>query len=275
MEKPKKRLEWIERNNPDMQQWAIQYLNGKGADISKQTTYDELVRWSDNWPENSEKRELLKNMKGAWRQKKLRESKDGRQANNFIISLLAKRKLKNLASSRKATITETLEWLIQSGFELKEQYKTQARTLNEDNLKSLRNERNEQNAASILASKLSETLTEICKLKLQIETLAPDHQTLPIPPKEKIEELFNIRKTTLLSTNSIFDAEDIRKYRKLIKPKIQSQVQDKDKDKDKSDEEIIDIISSIPELTKKRQQESATTSHQPPRTKPEDHSEKI
>ena len=256
-----------------MQQWAIQYLNGKGADISKQTTYDELVRWSDNWPENSEKRELLKNMKGAWRQKKLRESKDGRQANNFIISLLAKRKLKNLASSRKATITETLEWLIQSEFELKEQYKTQARTLNEDNLKSLRNERNEQNAASILASKLSETLTEICKLKLQIETLAPDHQTLPIPPKEKIEELFNIRKTTLLSTNSIFDAEDIRKYRKLIKPKIQSQVQDKDKDK--SDEEIIDIISSIPELTKKRQQESATTSHQPPRTKPEDHSEKI
>ena len=95
------------------------------------------------------------------------------------------------------------------------------------------------------------------------------------PPKEKIEELFNIKKTTLLSTNSIFDAEDIRKYRKLIKPKIQSQVQDKDKDKDKSDEEIIDIISSIPELTKKRQQESATTSHQPPRTKPENHSEKI
>ena len=274
MEKPKKRLEWIERNNPDMQQWAIRYLNGKGADISKQTTYDELVRWSDNWPENSEKRELLKNMKGAWRQKKLRESKDGRQANNFIISLLAKRKLKNLASSRKATITETLEWLIQSEFELKEQYKTQARTLNEDNLKSLRNERN---AASILASKLSETLTEICKLKLQIETLAPNHQTLPTPPKEKIEELFNIRKTTLLSTNSIFDAEDIRKYRKLIKPKIQSQGKDKDKDKDKdkSDEEIIDIISSIPELTKKRQQESATTSHQPPRTKPEDHSEKI
>ena len=209
-------------------------------------------------------------MKGAWRQKKLRESKDGRQANNFIISLLAKRKLKNLASSRKATITETLEWLIQSGFELKEQYKTQARTLNDDNLKSLRNERN---AASILASKLSETLTEICKLKLQIETLTPNHQTLPTPPKEKIEELFNIRKTTLLSTNSIFDAEDIRKYRKLIKPKIQSQVQDKDKDK--SDEEIIDIISSIPELTKKRRQASATTSHQPPRSKPEDHSEKI
>lgn len=267
-----------------MQQWAIRYLNGKGADISKQTTYDELVRWSENWPDNSEKRELLKNMKGAWRQKKLRESKDGRQANNFIISLLAKRKLKSLASSRKATITETLEWLIQSGFELKEQCKSQARTLNEDNLKSLRNERN---AASILASKLSETLTEICKLKLQIETLAPDHHTLPTPPKEKIEELFNIRKTTLLSTNSIFDAEDIRKYRKLIKPKIQSQsqsqiqiqvqiqIQDKDKDKDKSDEEIIDIISSIPELTKKRQQESATTSHQPPHTKPEDHSEKI
>ncbi|WP_157384262.1 hypothetical protein [Pseudomonas helleri] len=270
MEKPKKRLEWIERNNPDMQQWAIRYLNGKGADISKQTTYDELVRWSENWPENSEKRELLKNMKGAWRQKKLRESKDGRQANNFIISLLAKRKLKNLASSRKATITETLEWLIQSGFELKEHYKTQERTLNEDNLKSLRNERN---AASILASKLSETLSEICKLELQIETLAPDHQTLPTPPKEKIEELFNIRKTTLLSTNSIFDAEDIRKYRKLIKPKIQSQ--GKDKDKDKSDEEIIDIISSIPELTKKRQEKSATTSHQPPRTKSEDHSEKI
>ena len=272
MEKPKKRLEWIERNNPDMQQWAIRYLNGKGADISKQTTYDELLRWSENWPENSETRELLKNMKGAWRQKKLRESQDGRQATNFIISLLAKRKLKSLASSRKATITETLDWLIQSGFELKEQYKTQARTLNEENLKSLRNERN---AASILASKLSETLTEICKLKLQIQTLAPDYQTLPTPPKEKIEELFNIRKITLLSTSSIFDAEDIRKYRKLIKPTIQSQIQDKDKDKDKSDEEIIEIISSIPKLAKKRQQEFSTTSHQTPHTKPEIHSKKI
>lgn len=270
MEKPKKRLEWIERNNLDMQQWAIRYLNGKGADISKQTTYDELLRWSENWPENSETRELLKNMKGAWRQKKLRESQDGRQATNFIISLLAKRKLKSLASSRKATITETLDWLIQSGFELKEQYKTQARTLNEENLKSLRNERN---AASILASKLSETLTEICKLKLQIQTLAPDYQTLPTPPKEKIEELFNIRKITLLSTSSIFDAEDIRKYRKLIKPTIQSQIQDKDKDK--SDEEIIEIISSIPKLAKKRQQEFSTTSHQTPHTKPEIHSKKI
>ncbi|MDU7557648.1 MAG: hypothetical protein E7K65_07255, partial [Pseudomonas sp.] len=223
-------------------------------------------------PENSETRELLKNMKGAWRQKKLRERQDGRQATNFTISLLAKRKLKSLASSRKATITETLDWLIQSGFELKEQYKTQARTLNEENLKSLRNERN---AASILASKLSETLTEICKLKLQIQTLAPDYQTLPTPPKEKIEELFNIRKITLLSTSSIFDAEDIRKYRKLIKPTIQSQIQDKDKDKDKSDEEIIEIISSIPKLAKKRQQEFSTTSHQTPHTKPEIHSKKI
>ncbi len=225
MKKTNYELSWIEKNNQEMQEWVIKYLLKKGISIQARTWHDDIINSAQNWSENAETREILKTMNGAWRQKKLRERQDGRKASNFIISISAKRKLKALAFSRKTNMTETLEWLIQSTSEIKDQYKIQAKIQNEDYFKRLRSE---QNAASLLASKLSKTLTELCKLQLQIESLNLDQKSLPTPPQEELEKLFNAIKISTLSTNSIFDAEDIRKYKKMIKPISHSQTREQD-----------------------------------------------
>ena len=79
MEKAQNRLGWIKKDNQDMLKWAIRYLNNHRASIPEQITYDGLIRESEKWPEGSEIRELLRKMKGAWRQKKLRESLNTQQ----------------------------------------------------------------------------------------------------------------------------------------------------------------------------------------------------
>lgn len=215
MKKTNQDLSWIEKNNPEMKKWAMRYLLNKGISIQARTWDYEIIKAAQSWSESAETRELLKKMNGAWRQKKLRERQDGRKASNFIISVSAKRKLKTLASSRKTNITETLEWLIQSTSEINDQYEAQAKTQNEDYIKRLQAERN---AASLLASKFSETLTELCKLQLQLESLNLDNEFFSDPSQEELEKRFKELKIIALSTNSIFDAEDIRKYKKMIRP---------------------------------------------------------
>jgi hypothetical protein len=196
LEESKERLKWIEKNNKDMLQWAIQYLSSRGANISSQTTYDELIRISESWPDSSELRETLKKMKGAWRQRKMRKSANGKKPSNFIFSTSAKRGLENLAKSRRSSMTETLEWLIQNGLEIKNQYQTQLNELNKSH-RTLLNELNKshrkhldnyQMAAVALTEKLSEVLTETCKLALQIETLTSTPESLPTPPQDQIEK---------------------------------------------------------------------------------------
>jgi len=228
LEDPKERLEWIEKNNKDMLQWAIQYLSSRGANISSQTTHDELIRISERWPDNSEMRETLKKMKGAWRQRKMRKSPNGKKPSNFIFSISAKRDLENLAKSRRSNMTETLEWLILSGLEIQNQYQAQINELNKSH-RTLLNELkkshhkqldNYQIAAVALTEKLSETLTEICKLALQIETLTSTPKNLPTPPQDQIEKLFRKKKSTLLKSNTIIKRDAIRIHERQIQPTI-------------------------------------------------------
>jgi mRNA-degrading endonuclease RelE of RelBE toxin-antitoxin system len=51
-------------------------------------------------------------MRGAWSQEKFRRTRHGKKGYNFVLSHKARRNLKQLAKERPATITETLEILI-------------------------------------------------------------------------------------------------------------------------------------------------------------------
>jgi len=215
LKKAQNRLGWIEKDNPNMLKWAIRYLNNHRANIPEQTTYDGLIRESEKWPESSEIRELLRKMKGAWRQKKLRESLNGKKPSNFILSTSAKKCLENLAKSRRSNITETLEWLIKNGLEVKSQYRDQLNELNKSHRKQLDSY---QVAAVTLTEKLSEALTESCKLTLQIETLTPSPESLPTPQKDQIEKLFRKKKSTLLKSNTIIKRDAIRTHERQIQP---------------------------------------------------------
>ncbi|HEJ9828975.1 TPA: hypothetical protein ACRL78_004514 [Pseudomonas aeruginosa] len=217
MEKSQNRLGWIKKDNQDMLKWAIRYLNNHRASIPEQITYDGLIRESEKWPEGSETRELLKKMKGAWRQKKLRESLNGKKPSNFILSTSAKKCLENLAKSRRSNITETLEWLIKNGVEIKNQYRDQLDELNKSHRKQLDDY---QIAAVTLTEKLSESLTETCKLTLQIEALTPTPKSLPTPQKDQIEDLFRKKKSTLLKSSSIIKRDAIRIHERQIQPTI-------------------------------------------------------
>ena len=200
-----------------MLKWAIRYLNNHRANIPEQTTYDGLIRESEKWPESSEIREILRKMKGAWRQKKLRESLNGKKPSNFILSTSTKKHLENLAKSRRSNITETLEWLIKNGLEVKNQYRDQLNELNKLHRKQLDIY---EIAAVTLTEKLSEALTEICKLMLQIETLTPCPEGLPTPQKDQIEKLFRKKKSTLLKSSSIIKRDAIRIHERQIQPTI-------------------------------------------------------
>lgn len=217
MEKAQNKLGWIKKDNQDMLKWAIRYLNNHRASIPEQITYDGLIRESEKWPEGSEIRELLRKMKGAWRQKKLRESLNGKKPSNFILSTSAKKCLENLAKSRRSTITETLEWLIKNGVEIKNQYRDQLNELNKSHRKQLDDY---QIAAITLTEKLSESLTENCKLTLQIEALTPTPKSLPTPHKDQIENLFRKKKSTLLKSSSIIKRDAIRIHERQIQPTI-------------------------------------------------------
>lgn len=215
MEKAQNRLGWIKKDNQDMLKWAIRYLNNHRASIPEQTTYEELIGASEKWPDSSEIREILKKMKGAWRQKKLRESLNGKKPRNFILSTSANKALETLAKSRNKNITDTLEWLIKSGLEIKNQYRSQLNELNKSHRKQLDNY---QIAAVTLTEKLSEALTESCKLTLQIETLTPNPESLPTPQKDQIEILFRKKKSTLLKSNTIIKRDAIRIHERQIQP---------------------------------------------------------
>lgn len=111
----------IDSHNHEMCIWALSYLKKLSFDLAPNKRhlshpYQDVIAilWSI---ENDGERELiLKKMKAAWNQKKLRKKGD-RKTCSYLISLQAQQELAELAASKGMPINKTLEAIIKKAYQ--------------------------------------------------------------------------------------------------------------------------------------------------------------
>lgn len=168
----KNRLSWIKESNDTQIKWAHQYLRNHGAQIGVGSVgpYEDLKDWDGRQPDNSSYRELIRQMKAAWAQKKLRDKPDGRKTQNFILSTKAKASLDSLAKRQHRSITNTLENLIAQGLDLQKTHEEQLKAFKKKLTEELHAEANSHLKAAIAYAELfMSTLEELCTYTLKLE----------------------------------------------------------------------------------------------------------
>lgn len=112
-------LGWIDIADTRQHRWAFEYLARKGI-LQDDTPfarilsdYDVLMLQSRRWSDNEQTERLVRTMKNAWAQAKLRRKRKGQsKPTNFVLAVGAKKQLRTLAAAQGTTITEALERLI-------------------------------------------------------------------------------------------------------------------------------------------------------------------
>lgn len=168
----KNRLSWIKASNDTQIKWAHQYLRNNGAhiDIGSVDRYEDLKDWDARQPDSSTHREMIRKMKAAWAQKKLRDKPDGRKTQNFILSTKAKASLDSLAKRQHRSISNTLENLIAQGLDAQKAYEEQLKTFKKKLTEELQAEANSHLKAAIAYGELyMSTLDELCECKLALD----------------------------------------------------------------------------------------------------------
>lgn len=103
--------EWLKDSTLEQKEWAINYLNSKGETI-RNNKYEDLSTWADEIEDTAHNELLIRKMKSAWRQAKLRSKDKEKKSYSFILKTETKHQLDNLSRINKKTLSETIEDLI-------------------------------------------------------------------------------------------------------------------------------------------------------------------
>ena len=105
----KANITWINKLQPNDRQWAIEYLKSKGVSLPGYVTDSPGDIFLPNTAEN---REIERNLRNAWRQRKLRSKLSGRKPYSFILTNDSKIALDKIAKDMHSSTTAALELII-------------------------------------------------------------------------------------------------------------------------------------------------------------------
>ncbi|MCK3830140.1 hypothetical protein [Pseudomonas fluorescens] len=124
--KRKPGLEWLDPENGAQRQWAVDYLWTKGFEISDKENragspthfarHAELLELGAKIELRNDGREVLQDMKAAWRQKNGRDSAKGKKVCAFTLNTSAKTNLREMAENQGKSATALLESLITKAY---------------------------------------------------------------------------------------------------------------------------------------------------------------
>lgn len=116
-----KRLDWIDPKNQEQASWICTYLKAKNLGSDKADIegfidpVGEFIKAASEFPENADTRELMRNMKAAWKlwekREKNRTSKKFSEG-AYSISLAARKELEKLARQKKSSFSQVIEDLL-------------------------------------------------------------------------------------------------------------------------------------------------------------------
>ncbi|WP_338366607.1 hypothetical protein [uncultured Pseudoalteromonas sp.] len=128
----RKPFSWLEKDNEEQCRWAWDYIKKIGWDSSKPMAYRfsptstaeiylAIYAAYDTWIiDNGAKRLLKSDFSKAWQQKKLRDGRQGKKACSLVLHEDVKLKLDELAKTRKVTLSQLVEQLIEKEHGLKD-----------------------------------------------------------------------------------------------------------------------------------------------------------
>jgi len=110
-------LEWLDRNSRKQQQWAHDYLQGKGLIDQKYTssTHEARLHLGEDLERSRAGQATIQRMRNAWRQMEYRAPDKGRKACTFKLKAETKKELAWLAKKNSANETDILSMLISDG----------------------------------------------------------------------------------------------------------------------------------------------------------------
>lgn len=119
-------LKWLAPDNSEQHRWAWEYLKAHGhahhfeflGRILPNTpvSHTDLIHAGNKIEQEPGARELFRNMKDAWRQKRSRDGVKGRKACLFTLKETTKNSLKEMAKDQGVSATELLETLISRSY---------------------------------------------------------------------------------------------------------------------------------------------------------------
>lgn len=222
MLKLKSGLEWLSHTDSKQHEWAMRYLKGKelqGNEIiifRMAGLYDDLISWASLQPDTSDYRELISKMRGAWRQKKLRDHLDGKKAYNFVLAASVKKQLDELAKGQSLSVTEALERLISKKHNLQKKSKIQSEKVG-DGEKLMTGSDFSHLAATTLGGLLGVALAELSRCTIQLNQMKIMGAESVEPQQHEIDELFKQKKAELFAKLSFVEKWDVMKFKRLIK----------------------------------------------------------
>jgi hypothetical protein len=129
----RKPFSWLEKNNDEQCRWAWEYMRKTdGYSSSKPMTYQftptstaeiylAIYAVYDTWGVAPDAKRLFSNdFNKAWQQKKLRDGRQGKKACSLVLHKDIKLKLDELAKTRKVTLSQLVEQLIEKEHRLKD-----------------------------------------------------------------------------------------------------------------------------------------------------------
>lgn len=174
---------WLKR--AEIGDWAKGYLERRALRHPGSRTPDQVMQdllsidnLKGNTPENHE---LLRKMKGAWGQRKLRKNTVDRISCSFQVSKAADKSLDRLSSDYGTTKTAALEKIISDALKRENDHKKDRR---DDSVYKKR--------ASLLEKHLDHALKELHEQKLVLETA---NHTTPLTKKQRKEAASRYRKS--------------------------------------------------------------------------------
>ncbi len=128
----RKPFRWLDRKNEEQCQWAWDYIQKNDSGSLKPNTYQlqatstkemylAIYAAYDIWrTDNGTKRLFTSDFNRAWQQKKLRDGRQGKKACSLVLHEDIKNKLDELAETRKVTLSQLVEQLIEKEYLLKD-----------------------------------------------------------------------------------------------------------------------------------------------------------
>ncbi|WP_462381943.1 hypothetical protein [Pseudomonas sp. Marseille-QA0892] len=122
-------LEWLDPRDIDQRYWAIEYLSAKGYQElfyyqqkicpDELPSHEQMLHAGKKIEQSAGARELLKDMKDAWRQQRNRNNKkqEGHLVCSFTLNGETKKNLKKMASELNISATALLEILIKKAYQ--------------------------------------------------------------------------------------------------------------------------------------------------------------
>lgn len=100
-------LGWIKNLHGEDKSWVIKYLSERGLAFNPASN-----EFQNSVFDNAETREIDRNLKNAWRQRKARKNMIEKKAYNFVLNKSTKKKLDYIATSMHCSLTDALDLLI-------------------------------------------------------------------------------------------------------------------------------------------------------------------